>query len=482
VAGLDLSGGAGGELSIALNVNSIPTSTQTLVVTGATCNLTGGTLSLHVPVAASNGTFTVLNSSSGALVGAFSHILLNGRDLGATPTTPLAIAYTSSSVTVTLTAPATLPAITWTGATSSAWSVGTNWSSGVAPMNGDFVILTGAGIHPTNQDIAGLSLAALTYDATTNASYVVSGSTLTFNSDPGTITLDPAAANQTMNVSVALNSPVTVSTVSAKTLTFIGTLTGSGSLTKVSTGTLALRSSNTYSGSTIVSGGVLQLGSSDPRANLVDYYPFDTNANDMIGTHNGTISNGSISSSQSKLGGASVHVTGTGTGVSMGALGFSGNASRTISAWVKQDAAPAQFSCNYFGWFSSSGTQKSKFYFDQNQSTGIGFTEYFNGSAVVQTNDTANFHMLTATWDGTSNNVQLYCDGALKTTLSYPSAGVEDVFGIDVQRTAFAGYVDDLRVYNIALSAAQVAQLYNWDGTQEVFRQLQVCRLPAVQH
>jgi hypothetical protein len=59
-------------------------------------------------------------------------------------------ALVSTAVCLALAPPAA--ADTWTGATNSDWSVGSNWNTGLPPATGADVVLTNAGSAPTNHD------------------------------------------------------------------------------------------------------------------------------------------------------------------------------------------------------------------------------------------------------------------------------------------------------------------------------------------
>ena len=137
----------------------------------------------------------------------------------------------------------------------------------------------------------------------------------------------------------------------------------------------------------------------------------------------------------------------------------------TISAWVYQTAAPANGGAsNYFGFFGNYANS-AEFYFDNFGY--VAFTQYYNdtGSLLSNAAATDSWHLLTATWDGNPNdNAQIYVDGSLKATLPETSTSIQNSFGIDIVRSGFQGYENDLCVYNTALNATQVAQLYAMHG------------------
>src|SRR6185436_17770061 len=90
-------------------------------------------------------------------------------------------------------------ASTWLGGTDSNWSTAANWST--PPAAGADVILTGAGaFRPTNQDIVGLSINSLTFDATATVAFTVGGSPLIITSAGNAVTVDPASAAHTIAV------------------------------------------------------------------------------------------------------------------------------------------------------------------------------------------------------------------------------------------------------------------------------------------
>jgi hypothetical protein len=114
---------------------------------------------------------------------------------------------------------------TWTGAGGdSLWSNGANWSGGVAPVNGDDVVVSGS----TNNDIASLSLSSITQSNSGTLSGVqvsVGAGGLTFSPNNTTIT-----ATLTMPVKLTASQTWGLGGCGVSSITINGDITGSGSL------------------------------------------------------------------------------------------------------------------------------------------------------------------------------------------------------------------------------------------------------------
>ena len=77
-------------------------------------------------------------------------------------------------------------------------------------------------------------------------------------------------------------------------------MSGSGSLTKIGSGTLTLTATNTYSGSTTISVGTIKLGNPAVPAGYAGYYSFDNVSGTAVinggsggATYNGTLTSAS---------------------------------------------------------------------------------------------------------------------------------------------------------------------------------------------
>jgi fibronectin-binding autotransporter adhesin len=98
-------------------------------------------------------------------------------------------------------------------------------------------------------------------------------------------TLQAAANGLALANAMTLNGTDTVDTQS-NALTLVGTLSGSGSLIKIGAGTLVLTGANTYTGTTTISAGTLQLGnggtSGSIAGNVVNNGVFAVNRSDTF--------------------------------------------------------------------------------------------------------------------------------------------------------------------------------------------------------
>jgi autotransporter-associated beta strand protein len=190
---------------------------------------------------------------------------------------------------------------TWTGGTSTGWDTAANWNPSGVPATGDDVILTGAGTYrPTNQNILLLHLNSLTFDSSTVTAFTVSGYTITLTGSGTTLTVASGAGGHTISCPIVLGASQTWQQNSGSTITAdsaIGQpLLSTYGLTKTGTGTLILSGTNTYTGTTTVSEGTLQLGDGTatghiiPSANLItDNAALTYNTPSAI-THAGVIS------------------------------------------------------------------------------------------------------------------------------------------------------------------------------------------------
>lgn len=143
---------------------------------------------------------------------------------------------------------------TWSGAGGdSNWSTSSNWS-GIAPINGDSLIFTGATrLTPVN-NITSLTLISIAFPG--SSTFAVSGNQILMPT--GSITSSSTVA-QGLATPVAVSGSLTVGGTSAVDLTLSGVVSGAGTLTKTGINTVAITTTPTYTGATTISAGALKL-------------------------------------------------------------------------------------------------------------------------------------------------------------------------------------------------------------------------------
>ena len=197
-------------------------------------------------------------------------------------------------------------------------------------------------------------------------------------------------------------------------------------------------------------------------SNLKAYWKFDedtgTTANDSSGNGNtGTVSNGSW-----LPGKINCCLSFNGTSSSVADTSASGlpaaNAAQTVSCWMYVSATPSAKATALAVSGSSSGV-----YIGYNSSTTFGVWTY-SGTLLVSTTTLPSadaWHFITYTLSGSTNT--LYIDGTsvnTSTTATNTGAATALTAGMTPGGTNyFSGDLDEIRVYNRALSAAEISGL-----------------------
>jgi hypothetical protein len=201
-------------------------------------------------------------------------------------------------------------------------------------------------------------------------------------------------------------------------------------------------------------------------AGLVGWWKFDetqgTNALDSSGgNHTGRLV-GNAKWAPGKVGGA-LALDGAGSFVQIAdksAFDLSGQT--TLACWVNIHSVPAEWAAiitkGDSAWRLSTYQRESKFHF----SVGTALAAGLNGSAAINTNE---WHHLAAVYDGSVQ--QIYIDGKLDATQPWTggiaSNDADVLIGENSEQTQrfFDGLIDDVRVYNYALSENQIKALAN---------------------
>lgn len=209
---------------------------------------------------------------------------------------------------------------------------------------------------------------------------------------------------------------------------------------------------NYYGGPIVTNGLVFAIDA----GNLVSYPKSGTSTYNLTGSsNNGTLINGTGFSSTN---GGTWTFDGTDDGINIGTLTPTGGA--TFEAWVWLETGNTNYGAIFTNWGSSAnaffiGTYPSSDYVQV----------YFNGNLIFNTVSLPfnTWVLLTVTNDGT--NVLFYVNGALTNTGggTLVSANGVTSIGYDINRTnyPFKGNISNAKIYNRALTAAEVLQNYN---------------------
>ena len=154
---------------------------------------------------------------------------------------------------------------TWTGGgINNNWSTGANWQGGVAPVNGDSLVFAGTTRLINNNDIPGLSVQDITFNATAGP-FILNGNSIDLSGGMVNNISNNDTDLQTINFSIFIVSTINFNTTPGNILVngVIGVSAGGAGLTKNGTGMLTLAGSNLYSGPTKINDGTIQLGAAE---------------------------------------------------------------------------------------------------------------------------------------------------------------------------------------------------------------------------
>lgn len=266
---------------------------------------------------------------------------------------------------------------TWNGSGGNAnWSTGANWIGGSAPTSNDSATLTFAGSNnlgtvgtPLNQNIdsSEMRLQSLTFASGAGA-FFLGGSPLRSSSSTSNLTITQSATNnQSIANAIMLHGDdsltLTGSTSGVVTLSGVISETDSespGSLLKSGTSTYVLSASNSFTSSTTISGGTLQVAvianggsdsgigaSSNAAGNLVlnggvlryvGSAAASTNRNFTLGTSGGGFDSSSASSSNTLSISGSMTASGS-SGSQTFTLGGSNTGNNTLSGVIRNGSS-----------------------------------------------------------------------------------------------------------------------------------------------
>jgi hypothetical protein len=216
----------------------------------------------------------------------------------------------------------------------------------------------------------------------------------------------------------------------------------------------------------------IALQGTSAAASLVAYYPFNGNANDESGNgHNATVIGASLTQDQFGNPNSAYAFNGTSDYLEAQSPDFNITRAITIAAWVEPNINNTvlpivnkyRSDLGYraywlYGW--TSGEQGPRW----RVCTG-GSSEYIGEAFVDELLPTTSWSFVAGTYDG--SDVKLYINGTLRhigtvsgmiNTNSLPlRIGADN----ELPPSYFNGKIDDVRIYNGALSATEILQLYN---------------------
>lgn len=207
---------------------------------------------------------------------------------------------------------------------------------------------------------------------------------------------------------------------------------------------------------------------------LVAYYPFNGNAGDSSGMGNhGAVSNATVTTGRKGIANSAYYFNGTNAAITVAANSTIQPASAlTIAAWISPEAKASGWSPVLTKRYSSNDPWNSYTLITHtsfNKKWSLGMSSGATGSlGYWMSRDTMSFNnwfFLVATYNGSS--VKIYYNGVLDTTLStsiatigYSSLPLYIGYTGGVNTEYYKGKIDEISIYNRALSANEVMQLF----------------------
>jgi len=221
--------------------------------------------------------------------------------------------------------------------------------------------------------------------------------------------------------------------------------------------------------------------SSLPVQGLIAYYPFNGNANDESGNgYNGMVNGATLTTDRFGNPNKAYYFNSSlNSTITTQFPGILGSNPRTISFWQTSDNTTNSISMGYGGSYSYNATPGSCFVLavqkiNTNQVQAAADLKLGGISYVINDNGSAWHHycfIVPNISQPQTRDVQIYRDGILMTTVNSDwgdvaintVADVNFIIGQFVASQAFQGSLDDIRIYNRALSVQEIQQLYHED-------------------
>lgn len=202
-------------------------------------------------------------------------------------------------------------------------------------------------------------------------------------------------------------------------------------------------------------------------SNLVHYWPFNGNTNDAVtsGAINGTNTGATLTTDRFGNADSAYYFDGTNDSIEVGQAGsFESSDSFSFNVWINSTGGGnfirTEGGGGSWGWFV--------------RFVGEGKIQIWEGTYTAYTAETTesyndgNWHMVTFIRDASNNIGRLYVDGEEKCHYDMPSgpqpltSAYLDYLGSYGDGEFFHGTMDEVRLYNKALTAEEVAALYQY--------------------
>ncbi|MBM2818205.1 MAG: hypothetical protein HW401_795, partial [Parcubacteria group bacterium] len=219
--------------------------------------------------------------------------------------------------------------------------------------------------------------------------------------------------------------------------------------------------------------------SADIATGLISHYKLDetsgSTASDSAGANTGTVSGATFTTGKISNG---LNLNGTTDYVSVPRMNYN---EISVSAWFyKSVNDTVNADAIWGGWYWSSNPSNRqgfdlRFYQSAPDTLSflletIGATTTEKTSSYALSPSTGAWHHAVATYESVSGNQKLYVDGILRSTVLHPAgATIKPLAQYADMRIGYSrinsgyfnGKIDDVRIYNRALSATDVTELYN---------------------
>ena len=193
---------------------------------------------------------------------------------------------------------------------------------------------------------------------------------------------------------------------------------------------------------------------------IIAEYDFDNTYNNILGGNPFTANAGtSFVTGRNGITNGALNINSTGSTATITGLPY-GNSPRTITFWAKVNVMRSDYNMTFrYGQFSNSNAMGGSFKGDNAM-----FLGYNNNLTVANSNVAGTWYYFTYTYDGTT--AKIYKNGVLAGSGAYAWNTLNNsaMFSLGTGvggELWFNGAIDELKIYNYAISATEVGYLYN---------------------